>query len=258
MWTTLDTFDTIYSADSVEWCPIEGFKDLFVCGTYQLNDGEEKVECPEGANPDMPLRVGKIYLFRVINSVLKLLQTLETDAILDMKWAHVKIRGNILLAIGDAKGFLKIYRLGVQDDTPRIKLLVETRVQPSEIELLVLSLDWNTGRCTDDTLDDVRIVVSDNKGAVSIYKLTGESFDLETITKKHEYEAWITCFDYWNTNIIYSGKFFFFRVVNVCYFFNYRKYFVLIIVFGFVNFFGFQKCLHILIFYIKKRIWIIN
>ena len=31
-------FDTVYSADSVEFCPIDGFKDLFVCGHYQLAD----------------------------------------------------------------------------------------------------------------------------------------------------------------------------------------------------------------------------
>jgi len=33
---TLDTYDTVYSADSVEWCPAEGFTEFFVCGTYQL------------------------------------------------------------------------------------------------------------------------------------------------------------------------------------------------------------------------------
>lgn len=28
--------DTEYSADSIEWCPLEGYRDLFVCGTYQV------------------------------------------------------------------------------------------------------------------------------------------------------------------------------------------------------------------------------
>lgn len=34
--TTLDSYDTEYSADSVEWCPHELYQDVFVCGTYQL------------------------------------------------------------------------------------------------------------------------------------------------------------------------------------------------------------------------------
>ena len=28
--------DTIYSADSVEWCPIDRYDEVMVCGTYQL------------------------------------------------------------------------------------------------------------------------------------------------------------------------------------------------------------------------------
>lgn len=39
--TTLDKFDTDYSADSVEWCPTDGFQNLFVCGTYQLKKTNE-------------------------------------------------------------------------------------------------------------------------------------------------------------------------------------------------------------------------
>lgn len=32
----LKLHDTEYSADSVEWCPLEGYRDLFICGTYQV------------------------------------------------------------------------------------------------------------------------------------------------------------------------------------------------------------------------------
>jgi len=35
--TTLDQFNTEYTADSVEWCPNPGYTSLLVCGTYQLN-----------------------------------------------------------------------------------------------------------------------------------------------------------------------------------------------------------------------------
>ena len=41
--TALQQIDTIYSADSTEWCPIEnsdGLQDLLLCGTYQVNKQE--------------------------------------------------------------------------------------------------------------------------------------------------------------------------------------------------------------------------
>ena len=34
--TSVDRYDTEYSADSVEWCPNVPYRDVFVCGTYQL------------------------------------------------------------------------------------------------------------------------------------------------------------------------------------------------------------------------------
>ena len=43
--TTHQTLDTIYNADSVEWCPVPGLQDLLLCGTYQLEDQDSKVAC---------------------------------------------------------------------------------------------------------------------------------------------------------------------------------------------------------------------
>ena len=45
--TTYQTIDTVYSADSVEWCPVEGFQDLLLCGTYQLEEKDPKVTLPK-------------------------------------------------------------------------------------------------------------------------------------------------------------------------------------------------------------------
>ena len=33
----LHQLDTQYSADAVEWCPIEGYRHVLICGTYQLD-----------------------------------------------------------------------------------------------------------------------------------------------------------------------------------------------------------------------------
>lgn len=32
----MKNYDTVYPADTVEFCPIEGYRDLFCCGTYKL------------------------------------------------------------------------------------------------------------------------------------------------------------------------------------------------------------------------------
>ena len=38
--TVHTTIDTVYNADSAEWCPVEGFQDLLLCGTYQLEEND--------------------------------------------------------------------------------------------------------------------------------------------------------------------------------------------------------------------------
>ena len=46
--TKLHVFDTEYSADSAEWCPILGYQHVLLCGTYQLaqqsQNQEEKLQ----------------------------------------------------------------------------------------------------------------------------------------------------------------------------------------------------------------------
>jgi len=36
LYKSLHSFDTEYSADAVEWCPVVGFQDMLLCATYQL------------------------------------------------------------------------------------------------------------------------------------------------------------------------------------------------------------------------------
>lgn len=36
----VEAFDTVLTADSVEWCPVPGLEDILACGTYQLNQHE--------------------------------------------------------------------------------------------------------------------------------------------------------------------------------------------------------------------------
>ncbi|XP_034935235.1 diphthine methyltransferase [Chelonus insularis] len=203
MFITLETFDTQFSADSVEWCPIEGFQDIFICGTYQLSPENEKSETVIDTKPQ--IRLGKIFLFQVIKvGKLKLLQELEVSGVLDIKWAHVRCQENILFGIVNSVGFLQIYKLHTDDDL-KVELLTERKVREVEGEILALSLDWDTGKSPREGVKEEKISVSDSKGFVSIFHLIQGQLNFIGSQKAHEFEAWITAFDSWDSNIIYSG-----------------------------------------------------
>lgn len=80
---TLHSFDTEYSADSVEWCHQSGHQQIFAVGTYQLEEKEE--------SSSSTVRKGRIYLFSFDDQKNELVkcQQLETDAILDQKWKEI-------------------------------------------------------------------------------------------------------------------------------------------------------------------------
>ena len=42
--TKLHVYDTEYSADSVQWCPIPGYQHVLLCGTYQLGQQTQNQE----------------------------------------------------------------------------------------------------------------------------------------------------------------------------------------------------------------------
>lgn len=103
--TSLSRVDTDYSADCVEFCPFEGYQDIFVCGTYQVlepsvsaapsgessgsegairDEEEDEVEAPA---PKQTNRTGRLLLFQVDKEGgLSEIQRIETNAILDAKW----------------------------------------------------------------------------------------------------------------------------------------------------------------------------
>ncbi|CAL7951000.1 unnamed protein product [Xylocopa violacea] len=200
MFRTLDTFDTEFSADSVEWCPIHSFKNIFVCGTYQLMKDEELK-----SSYSQSKRLGRIYMFQVAeNGCLILLQKIEVPAILDIKWAHVTCQNKILLGVVNASGYLQIYQLKNYDEKKILELLTEKKVA-DEDEVLALSLDWSTGRLMNNNELSSKIVVSDSKGFISLFEINGSELNKINSWVAHQFEAWITAFDYWDTNIVYSG-----------------------------------------------------
>ncbi|XP_014469883.1 PREDICTED: diphthine methyltransferase isoform X3 [Dinoponera quadriceps] len=199
---TLDTFDTEFSADSVEWCPVKPFRDVVVCGTYQLTENDEKAITKNALK-----RLGRIYAFRVTDDgKLTTLQRIDVPAVLDMKWLHCRDKENrILLAIVNSIGYLQVYRLMGDRGTEMLKLIVEQKI--SDDDILALSLDWSTGRYVSDTriADSLHIIVSDSRGWVSHFTLLGDDLIRDSSWCAHDFEAWIAAFDYWQTNSFYSG-----------------------------------------------------
>lgn len=212
MFHSLETFDTEFSADSVEWCPAENFNDTFVCGTYQLTPDDDDEGITGCKSTEKKKRVGRIYLFRVVKNdkfELKLLQQLDVAAVLDMKWAHVACCGDkVLLGVVNSAGLLQIYELTEEEERVSLTLLSEILVNNNNSATLALSLDWSTGIKDQSGSAEDKITVSDSQGSISLFRLSSGGGDIERIVSwhAHEFEAWITAFDYWNTNIIYTGN----------------------------------------------------
>jgi len=237
---TLHIWDTEYSADSVEWCPISPYQNIFVCGTYQLatteNTEEEKRES-EGSIKNLEIsegsaicnrykRKGRLYLFGIESlKGLCLLQTLEMPAVLDCKWCHCKIYGKVLLAVANALGEVLLYemhatgeskleedKMNIQGIEPwlscTLSLLCGSVItQEADSETLALSLDWSTGRCDFQHVQNSPFIsVSDSNGCISVFALTDLRLEKRECWKAHDFEAWITAFDYWNCSVVFTGK----------------------------------------------------
>lgn len=67
--SSLTSVDTEYSADSIEFCPFEGFQDLFVCGTYQVQEPTEgsQIERDDGESDvkSVTKRTGRLLLYQI-------------------------------------------------------------------------------------------------------------------------------------------------------------------------------------------------
>jgi len=175
---TLHTFDTEYSADSVEWCLVDD--DYFVVGTYQLDEKDKDVSANN-------VRKGRIYLMNFDNelNVMTKCQQVETDAILDQKW-----NGRTLIT-ATSMGKVEKYELS---DEKRLEKSTEVTLSSKHADNLTLSIDVNASS---------RVLASDSKGQIT---LINPDCAIETQWKAHEFEAWTCAFDRFNDNMIYSGE----------------------------------------------------
>ncbi|KAJ8911653.1 hypothetical protein NQ315_005999 [Exocentrus adspersus] len=191
---TLFSFDTEYCADSVEWCPHKPNQNVFVCANYQLqvvqSEGEEKKR-----------RLGRILLFSVKeHDSLILHQTIDTAGVLDQKWCHSIVNGYSLLGVVNSINMVEVYKL--KSDKIEIELVTSIKNVCDCDDALILSLDWSTGV---HGSQEPEIICSDSKGGIHLMKLVNNSLVLLNTWHGHKFEAWISAFYYWDTNIFFSG-----------------------------------------------------
>lgn len=57
------------------------------------------------------------------------------------------------------------------------------------------------------------IITSDTKGYLNYIEVAEAEMNLVNSWKAHDFESWIAAFNYTDTNIIYSGTVFFFKLL---------------------------------------------
>uniref|UniRef100_A0A8P0TLC3 Diphthine methyltransferase n=1 Tax=Canis lupus familiaris TaxID=9615 RepID=A0A8P0TLC3_CANLF len=201
----LQAVDTEYTADSVEWCPLEGCRHLLACGTYQLQKPGDQ-SAPDLDEPQ--IRLGRLYLYSFSEdstaSPLLEIQRRDTSAILDLKWCHIPVAGHALLGVANAGGSIELLRL-VGSETAYTLELVSCFAL--ERQCLALSLDWSTRKTEWASDQPLKIISSDSKGQLHLLEVNEAGTRLQDLASwhAHQFEAWIAAFNYWQTEIVYSG-----------------------------------------------------
>ncbi|XP_029330224.1 diphthine methyltransferase [Mus caroli] len=144
----LQAVDTELTADSVEWCPVEGYQHLLACGTYQLQAPRDQPAL-DGSEPQV--RLGRLYLFSFSehNTAKPLLEVQRRDssAVLDMKWCHIPVSGHVLLGLANASGSIGLLRLmECENNSYTLQPISSLTLDES---CLSLSMDWSTGKSMD-------------------------------------------------------------------------------------------------------------
>ncbi|KAF5390155.1 hypothetical protein D9757_002925 [Collybiopsis confluens] len=182
-------FDTILPADSVEFCPHPDAQDILVCGTYNLVKSDEIIRTrPQKRN-------GHCLVFKCPSDTehFEKIQEIAYPAIPDMKCKAT-------LAIASSEG--DVFLLNWDPDESRLGETTHKCVASSS-ETLCLSLDWSNRLHPDSNLG--KLVVSLSDGSLALLQPTESALVCADTWQAHEYEPWIAAWNYWDTNIIYSG-----------------------------------------------------
>jgi len=196
--------DTIWPADSVEFCPIEGYRDVFCCATYKLFESPGNT-ADTAENEDRPpapqQRGGTCRLYHTKDEEqpkCSFISELSFAALPDLKWCHKLKKGRPLLAAADSEGGINFINL---EDKSNMRL--DCRISCVPKEVLVLSLDWQTfGPSLEELTPSEKLAASCSNGEVVI--LSGD-FGIEQQWAVHDHEPWVTVWDRHDPNVLYTG-----------------------------------------------------
>ncbi|TFK89957.1 WD-40 repeat-containing protein [Polyporus arcularius HHB13444] len=195
----MPAYDTDWPADSTEFCPHPSARDIFVCGTYKLEqseEGEVKAEAPAQGDEDgqgsasasarePQKRRGKCLLFRAQD---------------EENLCHRDASVSPLLAIADSEGHITLHEL--DSKTPRLRQIQS--ISCATADILCLSLDWSNRRTPTTDLGDM--IVSLSNGSLSLLRpQEGAGLAVSDTWHAHDYEPWIAAWNYWDPNVVFSG-----------------------------------------------------
>ncbi|KAF9015168.1 WD40-repeat-containing domain protein [Cyathus striatus] len=191
-------FDTIFPADSLEFCPSSSASNLFVCGTYKLDETEHISDQPSTHGQH---RRGQCLVFEIDfpSTNFRHIQSFDLPAILDMKWCHRSEAARPLLATADSEGGITLFEWQHSEH----KLKKTSMIFCATSDTLCLSLDWSNRRFPGKDFGSMAVSLSN--GSLALLE-PQESNLIKTATwHAHDYEPWITAWNYWDKNVLYSG-----------------------------------------------------
>ncbi|KAI0348058.1 WD-40 repeat-containing protein [Trametopsis cervina] len=205
---SLAALDTVWPADSVEFCPHPDAVDILVCGTYKLEQPEPEPtgEAETDVGESIPNRVGQLRRGKCLLFALDqggsgtTLQEVVLPAVPDLKWCHRDPGQRPMLAAADTEGHVTLLEY-VKDE--RILRTVQT-IGCADSDVLCLSLDWSNRRLNSSDLGD--LVVSMSNGSIALLRPENSTGMAVVDTwQAHDFEPWIAAWNYWDTNVIYTG-----------------------------------------------------
>ena len=199
--------------DAVEFCPVDGFFDLFVVGQYFLN--AESQEAQGGlvlyrhhfaATKDHATSAAsgddvKLDAKQDVSDVVSVdeITRVGGDAVFDVKWARTLHQNQPWLATVTRTGALCCYRLKDPDDVHPVCLELSSTLQISARNKAALFLDFRRS-------DANRLVCSLADGSVSVCDCTdADGWQVQQSWSAHDYEAWTAAFQTGSRDVIYTG-----------------------------------------------------
>eukprot|EP00276_Gloeochaete_wittrockiana_P006319 CAMPEP_0184662204 /NCGR_PEP_ID=MMETSP0308-20130426/42069_1 /TAXON_ID=38269 /ORGANISM="Gloeochaete witrockiana, Strain SAG 46.84" /LENGTH=264 /DNA_ID=CAMNT_0027104043 /DNA_START=765 /DNA_END=1561 /DNA_ORIENTATION=+ len=190
MMATKQTFSARQNADSIEFCCNEGYRNVFVCGMYQLVE-----DSAEHTGEVQRRKAVYIFSLAIVLTRAEEGQVLALDSgVFDCKWCPASEEP--LLASFCADGHVCLIR----HDTLWQKSAASA-IPCTYNASMCLSGDWD-GRVSHKVEG---LITSNSDGSICSFKFTNGSLEHFLQWQAHDFEAWIAAYDYWHTNVVFTG-----------------------------------------------------